>query len=166
MISRYLLERRAMKSAPAKTGKEKSEGKKAKKEFYTQHEAPPDLVGKEKICHCENCNRNLGATMAINPSAVICHILPKRKDCGCPSVALHKNNKWFGCGDCHTDYDNKGAAYVQNMSIFEVLKARVATFYHLIPQNEIGNVPEYFKPKTNGKSKPRGKGGKFAKKGK
>lgn len=96
--------------------------------------------------NCENCGNPLAGTKAINPAAIVAHILPKSKTSGCPSVALHPLNKWFACGDCHTDYDNKGAAYVQSMPIFSVLKERVALFYDEIEPNEKRKVPEYFRP--------------------
>jgi hypothetical protein len=96
--------------------------------------------------NCENCGNPLAGTKAINPAAIVAHILPKSKTSGCPSVALHPLNKWFACGDCHTDYDNKGAAFVQSMPIFSILKERVAQFYDEIEPNEKRKVPEYFRP--------------------
>jgi 5-methylcytosine-specific restriction endonuclease McrA len=164
MESRYLLERRALKLKGPKTAKEEKADAQAKGDFYRDQAAQAPKK-------CEECGQPLAGTMAINPAAVVAHILPKRREGGCPSVALHKNNRFFACGNCHTNYDQKGATYVQNMSIFEVLKKRVATFYHLIPENEVQNVPAYFRPeekkvKHGSKKKPGGKNRKPAKKGK
>lgn len=139
MESKYLKERRALKLKGAATPKEEREKKDATGVFYAnQLKQAPD--------HCEECGKSLAGTKAINPRAIVAHIIPKREKGGCPSVALHPNNRAFLCGSDHTDFDNKGAAYVQNMNIFEVMKARVATFYDQIAPNERKNVPEYFRP--------------------
>jgi hypothetical protein len=95
---------------------------------------------------CENCGADLGPTKAINAAAIVCHILPKSEKNGCPSVALHPDNMWYGCIQCHTDYDNKGANHVIHMHIFNTLKERVAQFYNEIDPKERRRVPEYFLP--------------------
>lgn len=96
---------------------------------------------------CENCGKPLTGTKSINAAAIVCHIIPKGK-AGCPSVATHPMNRWFGCGDCHTDYDNKGAKFVQNMPIFETLRERVKVFYKKIAPAERRRVPLYFRSTT------------------
>jgi hypothetical protein len=97
--------------------------------------------------YCENCKKPLAGTMAINPAAVVAHIIPKNPTSGCPSVAVHPDNRWFACGDCHTDYDNRGAEYVKAMPIFAELKRRVSLFYDKIAQAERRRVPQYFRPR-------------------
>ena len=126
-----------MKLGGASTKKEVRQKKEAKKDFFR------DQMNK---AHCENCGASVLPTMAINPKAIVAHILPKSEKQGCPSVATHPLNCWIACGDCHTNYDNKGAAYVQNMPIFEELKKRVAKFYNKIAQGERRRVPVYFRP--------------------
>lgn len=110
--------------------------------------------------HCENCGHPLAGTKAINAAAIVCHILPKSEQQGVPSVATHPLNRWFGCGDCHTDYDNKGATYVQSMPVFPVLKERVRQFYNDIAPGELRRVPEYFRPENDTKRKNKTTAGK------
>jgi hypothetical protein len=126
-----------LKQPPSKT--EEREKKEAKGVFFA------DQVQKAPA-KCENCGKSLAGTKAINPAAIVAHILAKSKTNGCPSVALHPLNKFYACGDCHTDYDTKGAAFVQSMPIFPTLKERVAQFYHEISPAEKRRVPEYFRP--------------------
>lgn len=95
--------------------------------------------------HCENCGCSLSFSKSINPRSIIAHIVPKRdKDKGgIPSVALHPLNRWFGCIDCHTNYDSKGADFVKTMKVFPIVKERFAQFAHLIHESEIKNIPAY-----------------------
>lgn len=135
----YLEQRREMKlkgPAPKKVTREMAKAKGVY--FAAQIDQAPQ--------HCENCKKHLAGTKAINPAAIVCHILPKSPKTGVPSVALHPKNRWFGCGDCHTDYDNKGAKFVQSMAIFPVLKERVADLWQDIEPAERRRVPAYFKP--------------------
>lgn len=126
---------------------------------------------------CENCDRNLSTTISFHPRAHICHILPKTKDGGCPSVATHPLNRWFGCLDCHTAYDRESADVVETMRVVTVCRERVSKFYKDIAPDELRRVPEFLrpkdappkiqevkKPKENAKTKDkprRGAGGKF-----
>jgi hypothetical protein len=98
---------------------------------------------------CENCGADLAGTKAINPAAIVAHILPKNKKSGCPSVALHPMNKVYLCGDCHTNMDTKGAAFVKKMKVFPLMVQRVAAFYSEIALPELRRVPEYFRPKKD-----------------
>lgn len=153
MESRYLQGRRAMKLRGADSPKDKKEKRSEKGEFYSSQIA-------QAPAKCEECGGSLAAVKAINAAAIVAHIIPKRKNGGCPSVSTHKNNRFYGCEKCHHNFDNKGAAFVQNMSIFEVLKQRVQTFYHLIPESEAMNVPQHFRPdvkkNTHGKQSRKG----------
>ncbi len=135
----YWKQRQEMKLKGPKPEAVKRQEKKAKIAFFANGvlQAPGN---------CENCGNPLGGTKSINPAAIVAHILPKSEKSGCPSVALHPLNKWYACGDCHTDYDNKGAAYVKSMPIFPVLVARVALFYDEIEDKERRRVPVYFRP--------------------
>lgn len=135
----YWKQRQALKLAGPVPKKEQKEKKKEKKEFFR------DQLAKAKG-HCENCGANVLSTVAINPNAIVAHIIPKSGKQGCPSVATNPLNVWIACGDCHTNYDNKGAAYVQNMPIFEELKKRVEKFYRKIEPEERRRVPVYFRP--------------------
>lgn len=95
---------------------------------------------------CEECGKSLAGTKAINPAAIVAHILPKSKKQGCPSVALHPLNKVFLCIECHTNFDTKGEKYVKKMRLFPVLKELVSKFYDEIAEKELRRVPEYFRP--------------------
>jgi hypothetical protein len=135
----YWKQRQKMKLKGAATAAEVKDKKKKKGNFFA---GMISRAGNK----CENCGKDLSATKAINPAAIIAHILPKNEEYGVPSVALDPLNTWQGCGDCHTDYDNKGAKFVQSMAVFPQLKARVAKFYDKIPEKERRRVPEYFRP--------------------
>lgn len=121
------------------TNKEKREEAKVKGAFFANAVAAAPKS-------CENCGASLGGTKAINPAAIVAHILPKSPKSGCPSVALHPLNKFYACGDCHTDYDNASAKEVQNMAIYPTLVIRVAAFYDEIAPEERRRVPDHFKP--------------------
>lgn len=135
----YWQQRRDMKLKKPPTKTEEREKKQAKGVYFA------DQIQKAPS-KCENCGGSLTGTKAINAAAIVAHILAKSKTSGCPSVALHPLNKWYACGDCHTDYDNKGAAFVQTMPIFQTLKERVAQFYNDIEPTERRRVPVYFRP--------------------
>lgn len=119
---------------------DEKKAKKSKGEFF-----------KDQIAHgpkcCENCGGSLAGTKAINPAAIVAHILPKNPKTGFPSVAENFNNIWFACGECHTNYDNMGTAFVKKMKVFPLLVERVARFYDQIDPAERRRVPEYFRPK-------------------
>jgi 5-methylcytosine-specific restriction endonuclease McrA len=135
----YWQQRQALKLGGPPPKKVEREKKQEKKEFFR------DQLAKAKG-QCENCGASVLGTVAINPAAIVAHILPKSGKSGLPSVATNPLNVWIACGDCHTNYDTKGAAYVQNMPIFEELKKRVAKFYHKIAADERRRVPVYFRP--------------------
>lgn len=135
----YWQQRQELKLKGAKPPEVKRQEKKAKGVFFASQLAKAPK-------NCENCGKSLAGTKAINPAAIICHIIPKNETSGCPSVATHPLNRWFGCGDCHTNYDNQGVTFVKSMPIFEELKKRVATFYEEIDPKERRRVPVYFRP--------------------
>lgn len=94
---------------------------------------------------CENCGNDLGYTKAINPRAMIAHILPKRdkEKGGCPSVQFHPMNRWFGCIDCHTNFDNMGEAYVLKMPVLIIIRERFDQFKDQVAEDERANIPNY-----------------------
>ena len=93
---------------------------------------------------CEECGVSLRASKAINPRAVIAHILPKRKSCF-PSVATHSDNRLFLCVNCHSDYDNKGWQHVAQMKVFSLAKERLSLFVDKLTEYELSKLPEIFK---------------------
>lgn len=93
---------------------------------------------------CENCGQPLRHTIQmLGHRAVICHIVPKRPKGGCPSVALHPMNRWFGCIDCHSDYDNKGSGHVLTMPILSIVRERFQQFKNDIAPAEQKNIPSF-----------------------
>lgn len=100
--------------------------------------------------HCENCGTGLGPTIKFHPRAHICHIVPKGKH-GCPSVATHEKNKWYGCIDCHTFFDNGAPDEVAQMPIIPKLRERVKIFYDLIAPDEKRRVQLFLIPKSGKK---------------
>lgn len=95
---------------------------------------------------CQNCSTALAPTIAINPAAIVAHIIPKSDKQGAPSVATHPLNKVFLCGDCHTNMDNQGCKFILKMKILELMRERVAEMWPEIPQNERRRVPECLRP--------------------
>lgn len=93
---------------------------------------------------CEECGVSLRASKAINPRAVIAHILPKRKSCF-PSVATHSDNRLFLCVNCHSDYDNKGWEHVAQMKVFSLAKERLSLFVDNLTDYERERLPDIFK---------------------
>jgi len=135
----YWQQRQQLKLKGTTPEKVKREQKAAKGRFFV------DQIKQAPKC-CEECGKPLAGTIAINPAAIVAHIIPKSPTNGCPSVATHPLNRWFGCGDCHTDYDNRGAKFVKAMKVFPMLKERVALFYDEIAPAERRKVPAYFVP--------------------
>ncbi len=145
--SSYLEQRRAqkLKGGGSQDKKDKVEKKKEVKVFY----ANQALIAP---ANCENCGNPLQPTKDFHSRAHICHILFKDKISGCPSVSTHPQNRWFGCMDCHTIYDNallNGNFYtVEAMKIFPVLVERMKLVYPEIKQTELRRVPIILQPKS------------------
>ncbi len=123
--------------------KEKSQEKaKAKKEtakwFGAQTVQAPST--------CENCGRSLQATIAFHPRAHICHIVKKSKQQGCPSVATHPLNRWFGCKRCHDGYDimmdEKEYDEVIQMPVWPKIVDRFRQVPPHIKESELRRVPQ------------------------
>lgn len=93
---------------------------------------------------CENCGDSLSSTIKFHPRAHICHIVKKAVDgSGCPSVATHPLNRWFGCKKCHDVYDGDDSEVISTMSVIPICRARLKVFYPLIAANEVRRVPEF-----------------------
>jgi 5-methylcytosine-specific restriction endonuclease McrA len=137
----YLEQRREMKLKGKKPASVERHEKIVKGQFFADAiKAAPD--------RCQNCNNTLNGTKAINPAAIVAHIIPKSKTNGCPSVAAHPLNKVYLCGDCHTNMDNQGCDFITEMKIYDLMKRRVVLMWGEIPANERRRVPECLKPKN------------------
>lgn len=135
----YWQQRRALKLEGAKPAKVERAEKLEKAKFFS------DAL-KVAPNRCQECNKPLVPTAAINPSAIVAHILAKSKKQGVPSMATNPLNRVFLCGDCHTDMDNHGCEYIQQMKIYPLLKQRVLLMWPGIPQSERRRVPECLRP--------------------
>jgi 5-methylcytosine-specific restriction endonuclease McrA len=89
---------------------------------------------------CENCKKRISIPAELPRKTAICHIVPKRN---VKSVQTHPLNRWFGCWQCHTDFDNKSEGDVASMPVAALCRARIKEFYDLIPQKERKYVPEW-----------------------
>jgi hypothetical protein len=115
--------------------KAKKETKKSLTVFYTEM-----IVKAPKVC--EECGKPLKPSMIINPRSIVAHILPKRGNLF-PSVATNPDNVFYGCNDCHHDFDNKGEEFIVKMKIYPILKERVSKLIPLMPDRELHKIPEY-----------------------
>lgn len=88
---------------------------------------------------CENCDQPIIVTAAWPKSAAVCHIIPKKHF---KSVMIHPLNRWFGCINCHGDYDNKGWSFAITMPIWPVCVERFAEFMMLIKDTELKYLPD------------------------
>lgn len=95
---------------------------------------------------CENCGESLAYLKRSSmKKAIIAHILPKREKYGFPEVATHPQNRLFLCGDCHTNFDNKGEDFAVNMKAFPLILERFKEFKHLISEANKQRLPSYLK---------------------
>lgn len=98
---------------------------------------------------CEECGKALPKTSWMK-IATVAHILPKRKEHGYPSVALHPINKMYLCIDCHTNFDNLGKDFIVKMQLLPKIKERVQQLLPLLTEKERNRVPEYLLPTPTG----------------
>lgn len=92
---------------------------------------------------CENgCGKKLIARETWRLKAFCCHILPK-KTFG--SVMLLPDNLWYGCLDCHHDYDDKGWSHVVTMKVWPLVAERFLRFQALIRDSELTKLPDCFR---------------------
>lgn len=93
--------------------------------------------------YCENkCGNQLLARETWRLKAFVCHIVPKRDF---KSVLVHPLNRWFGCLDCHHDYDDKGWTHAVTMKVWPVILDRFKQFMHLIKDTELASLPDVFR---------------------
>lgn len=89
--------------------------------------------------YCENgCGNRLIGQETWRLKAMVCHIVPKRDF---KSVMLHPLNRWFGCLECHHDYDDKGWTHAVTMKVWPVCVTRFKEFMQLISATEVRKLP-------------------------
>jgi hypothetical protein len=135
----YWQQRQQMKLKGKKSTSEVKQEKKEKGDFFAN-------AIKAAPATCQNCPAKLAGTMAINPAAIVAHILPKRGEYGVPSMATNPLNVVYLCGDCHTDMDNQGCEYIVKMKIFPMLRRRVVLMWEHIPEHERRRVMDCLRP--------------------
>jgi len=162
----YWKQRYKIKLGAAHSEQEKKQEKSKKKDELKVYYADQALTAPSK---CENCRKGLQATINFHPRAHICHVIAKTKEGGCPSVSTHPKNKWYGCLDCHTLYDDsimKGDFYIViQMPVFPTLLERFNSFKDEIKISERKNIPLIFQKtelevKNDGPAKGKGRKGK------
>ena len=90
---------------------------------------------------CWNCRNQIPPAFYRMSSA---HIIPKRKDYGCPSVATHPLNFLvLGPQCCHPLYDRSWDD-AEKMPVFKLAKQRFKLFADKIAPEEAKNVPDCF----------------------
>jgi len=89
---------------------------------------------------CENCKGKIIVPTGLSKRTPVCHIVPKSTF---ESVKTNDNNVWYGCIDCHTNYDRWPAEKVATMPIIKICKVRFKEFKHLLPPSESRRVPIY-----------------------
>lgn len=136
-VKPYWQQRQEMKLKGKKPDSLKRQEAKAKAGFF-------DAMIARAPKKCMESGKSLAGTMAINPAAVVAHILPKREKNGFPSVALNPLNIVYLEGSVHTDFDNKGKEYILKMKIYQLLCQRVASLLEFLTPEERNRVPKYY----------------------
>lgn len=93
--------------------------------------------------YCEESGELLPTFPAWLKLSCMAHILPKRKDFGFESVALHPMNMVFVMPDIHANMDNLGKEFIIKMKIYPILKERVKVLFPLLTEREKNKVPDY-----------------------
>lgn len=142
MAKTYLEQRREMKLKAPHGSKEKASARTQDKQEKALWFGAQALQAPSK---CENCGTSLQATINFHPRAHICHIVPKMKEGGCPSVATHPLNRWFGCTTCHDGYDRmmaeKDYHEVVQMRVWPVIVERFRQVFPFISEPEQRRIP-------------------------
>lgn len=86
---------------------------------------------------CENCGDKIVIPSGLSKKTKVCHIVPKKNF---DSVKTHPLNRWFGCYQCHQDYDSSWSRAI-NMPIWPVCVERFRTFMALIKPSEVKHLP-------------------------
>lgn len=87
---------------------------------------------------CENCGEKISIPASLPAKTKVCHILPKKNF---DSVKTHELNRWFGCWQCHKDFDSTWARAV-NMPVWSVCVERFKKFMMQIKMSEYKFLPD------------------------
>lgn len=90
--------------------------------------------------NCENCGERLDNSSPFARKSQTCHILPKTKNGGFPSISTHPSNKVFMCcfHGCHGhgDWDNLDAEKRKRMQVYEIAIERFKTLEKHLNEKE------------------------------
>lgn len=91
--------------------------------------------------NCENCGKKIGKLPeGMSKRTHVCHIVPKAS---VPSVKTHPLNRWFGCWQCHNNFDKWSLKKVEAMPVVKICRVRYAEFAAEIAESERKYVPEW-----------------------
>lgn len=100
--------------------------------------------------HCENCDKKLGSHPPGGLKSYVCHIVPKKNF---KSVMFVEANIWFGCLECHTNYDNNWKK-ATSMKIWPVVVERFKSFMDQITVAELRFLPPVLRQIIDDKPQP------------
>lgn len=93
--------------------------------------------------YCENgCGAKLTKQGPGGYKTHIAHIVPKAKG-KFEAVKTHPQNRWFACGDCHTNYDRKGNDFQKRMKVAPLVIERFKEFMHLLTPLDVKALPDW-----------------------
>lgn len=146
----YWQQRRDLKLKAAHGKDEKATETKQQKKETAQWFGAQTLTAPSR---CENCGAPLQGTINFHGRAHICHIVEKSKQNGCPSVATHPMNRWFGCLRCHTGYDDAMAGkdyhIIIEMKVWPIIVERFRQVLPHIKESELRRVPKVLMDAVN-----------------
>lgn len=144
----YWAHRRSLKNNNSSERLKTRQNKPDKKEQQKESSKELELWFVRQIAqcprNCEECGTPLRPWLSWMPKAVIAHILPKRKNMF-PTVATHPANRMFYCGDCHTDFDQKGSDHAKLMKSIGLMRERYREIEPHLTEQERNKAPDYLK---------------------
>lgn len=96
--------------------------------------------------NCENCNKPILIPPNLPAKTSVCHIVPKST---VKSVKTHPWNRWFGCWQCHTNYDNWPVEKVAKMPVIKIVRERFKLFAKDIIEKEHKYIPQFLNDLLN-----------------
>lgn len=91
-----------------------------------------------KCCENPTCREPLRDSMAINPRAIVAHILPKNRF---SEISTHPLNRVFLCNKCHHRYDNGFADTMPEL--LELCRSRLSHFVDQVAPDNCKYIPDY-----------------------
>jgi len=129
------------KAIPQQSEKKKQELKEQRPIRISQGDWFVERIN-EQTGVCMECGGSTVCTEYVYARMTVAHVLPKREDYGCPSVATHPDAALELCAKngCHHKYDNSGEDVVK-MVCWPIAVEKFKRIYPFIAQNERKNIP-------------------------